>query len=167
MLNKQREFELIVRTFSDDLYRYAYFLSKNSADAEDLVQDCFQRAWKNWHKLDNPKAIKQWLFVILRREFLRQLEHLPPQSVSLDEADMLLTSNLCPEDVYKIRQALLQAPSSLSEPLLLQVLGGFSCGEIAQLQNTTSGAVMTRLTRARQWLKGVLGDEAHKKVASS
>lgn len=167
MLNKQREFELVVRTFSDGLYRYAYFLSKNSADAEDLVQDCFQRAWKNWHKLENPKAIKQWLFVILRREFLTKLNNAQPVSVSIEEADMLLSSHLCPEEVYKIRQALLQAPSSLTEPLLLQVLGGFSCDEIAQLQNTSSGAVMTRLTRARQWLKGVLGDEPQKKAASS
>ena len=52
-----------------------------------------------------------------------------------------------------MRQALQALPEPYREPLLLQVLGGFSCEEIAKMLNITAGAVMTRLTRARQALR--------------
>jgi RNA polymerase sigma-70 factor (ECF subfamily) len=52
-----------------------------------------------------------------------------------------------------MREALLALPAAYAEPLALQVLGGFSCAEIAQMLGTTEGAAMTRLTRARQALK--------------
>ena len=52
-----------------------------------------------------------------------------------------------------MRQALHLLPESYREPLLLQVIGGFSCDEIAAMMNLTPGAVMTRLTRARQVLR--------------
>ena len=57
-------------------------------------------------------------------------------------------------------------PESLREPLLMQVLGGFSCGEIAGMLATTEGAVMTRLTRARQAVRRMLErDSMRKEVA--
>lgn len=159
-----REFELAVRAFSDDLYRYAYWLTRHAADAEDLVQDCFQRAWRSWHTLSDEQAVKKWLFAILRREFLRRFEKLRPDMSSLDEAELMPLAALGPDEVYAVRQAIAQAPLSLREPLLLQVLGGFSCEEIAVLQETSPGAVMTRLTRARQWLRNCLRDGGAKET---
>jgi RNA polymerase sigma-70 factor (ECF subfamily) len=53
----------------------------------------------------------------------------------------------------ELRDALLALPGPYAEPLALQVLGGFSCAEIAAMLETSEGAVMTRLTRARQALK--------------
>lgn len=159
-----REFELAVRAFSDDLYRYAYWLTRHAADAEDLVQDCFQRAWRSWHTLSDEQAVKKWLFAILRREFLRRFEKLQPDMSSLDEAELVPVAALGPDEVYAVRQAIAQAPLSLREPLLLQVLGGFSCEEIAVLQETSPGAVMTRLTRARQWLRSCLRDGGAKET---
>lgn len=151
-----REFELAVRAFSDDLYRYAYWLTRHAADAEDLVQDCFQRAWRRWHTLSDDQAVKKWLFAILRREFLRRFEKSRPEFTSLDEAEPMPLAVLGADDVYAVHQALARAPLSLREPLLLQVLGGFSCEEIAALHDISPGAVMTRLTRARQWLRHCL-----------
>jgi RNA polymerase sigma-70 factor (ECF subfamily) len=55
-----------------------------------------------------------------------------------------------------MREALMRLPPSYAEPLALQVLGGFSCAEIASMLGITEGAVMTRLTRARQALKRVV-----------
>jgi RNA polymerase sigma-70 factor (ECF subfamily) len=52
-----------------------------------------------------------------------------------------------------MRDALMSLPASYAEPLALQVLGGFSCAEIAAMLGTTEGATMTRLTRARHALK--------------
>lgn len=162
-----RDFELAVRAFSDDLYRYAYWLTRNPADAEDLVQDCFQRAWRSWHTLNDEKAVKQWLFAILRREFLRRFEKHRPQLLDIDEAVELAAPHPGLDEVYALRQAMHRAPPSLRDPLLLQVLGGFDCDEIAALENTTTGAVMTRLTRARQWFRAFLSPTAPTKATSS
>lgn len=151
-----REFELSVHAYSNELYRYAYWLTKHPSDAEDLVQDCFQRAWRSWHTLKNEKAVKQWLFAILRHEFLRRFEKERPEFSSLDEHLELPAIGVAEDDILALRQAIQQAPVSLRDPFLLQVLGGFSCEEIAQIENTTPGAVMTRLTRARQWFRNFL-----------
>jgi len=153
---KQHTFELAVRAYSDDLYRFAYWLCKHPSDAEGLVQECFQRAWRAWHTLQDEKAVKAWLFTILRREFLRRCEKIPMETDPLEDHPDIPDTQPGHDDVLALRQALHQAPLSLREPLLLQVLGGFSCDEIAELQQTSSGAVMTRLTRARHWLRRFL-----------
>lgn len=158
-----RDFELAVRAFSDDLYRYAYWLTRSPADAEDLVQDSFQRAWRSWHTLNDEQAVKQWLFAILRREFLRRFEKHQPTLIELDEMPELAAPQPGLDDVYALRQAVHRAPANLRDPLLLQVLGGYSCDEIAALENTTSGAVMTRLTRARQWFRTFLSSSSPSK----
>ena len=64
-----------------------------------------------------------------------------------DELDLSINPQL--DVALDVRQALHALPTSLREPLLLQVLGGFSCKEIAEHLSTSEGAVMTRLTRAR------------------
>jgi RNA polymerase sigma-70 factor, ECF subfamily len=158
------DFELSVRLFSSTLYRYAYWLSRNRSDAEDLVQECFHKAWKSWHTLHDEHAVKHWLFTILRNEYLRRFSKKQPEMVSMEVAENIF-ENLhavvsSPDEIYAIQQAIHQAPPALRDTLLLQVLGGFSCDEIAQMQNTTSGAVMTRLSRARQWFRSRLRLEA-------
>lgn len=165
MNTPSRAFELTVQAYADELYRYAYWLTKHPCDAEDLVQDCFLRAWRSWHTLKDEKAVKQWLFVILRREFLRRLEKQQPVMSSLDDHMELPAIALGQDEILALRQALQQAPLSLRDPLLLQVLGGFSCEEIAQMENTSPGAVMTRLTRARQWFRSVLNPAPSPKEA--
>ncbi|TVZ40835.1 RNA polymerase sigma-70 factor (ECF subfamily) [Alteromonadaceae bacterium 2753L.S.0a.02] len=149
----QHAFELAVHAYSDDLYRYAYWLCKHQSDAEDLVQECFHRAWNAWHTLKDEKAVKSWLFTILRREFLRRFEKIRIDLDSLDDHLELPALEPGQDEILALRQALHQAPVNLREPLLLQVLGGFSCEEIAEMQQTSSGAVMTRLSRARHWLR--------------
>jgi RNA polymerase sigma-70 factor (ECF subfamily) len=154
-MNKRREFELAVQAYSDDLYRYAYWLSRHPKDAEDLVQECFCRAWKSWPDLKDCNAVKKWLFVILRREFLRRVGKQPDMD-DLEDAMELPYVSLAMDDVQTIRRLLHEAPDNLSNPLLLQVLGGFSCEEIAELETTTVGAVMARLSRARKWFRSRL-----------
>ena len=53
----KREFELAVRSFSGDLYRFAYWLSRDKYVAEELVQECFQRAWIHWESLHDALAL--------------------------------------------------------------------------------------------------------------
>lgn len=161
MSARDREFELAVKSFSGDLYRFAFWLARDRHAAEDLVQECFQRAWGNWESLNDQIALKKWLFTILRREFLRRLERKQLDTVDIDAFDLSGADTLGLDDVYGVRQALASAPTSLCEPLLLQVLGGFSAAEIADLNHTTVGAMTVRLSRARQWLRSRLkGDGA-------
>jgi RNA polymerase sigma-70 factor (ECF subfamily) len=151
-----REFELAVRSFSSDLYRFAYWLARDRYIAEELVQECFQRAWSNWASLNDPVALKKWLFTILRREFLRRFERKQFDLVDIEEVESPAADDLALDEVYGLRQALARAPESLRDVLLMQVLGGFSAEEIAELQQTSPGAITTRLSRARQWLRSAL-----------
>lgn len=153
MSARSREFELAVKTFTGDLYRFAFWLARDRHVAEDLVQECFQRAWTNWESLNDPLTLKKWLFTILRREFLRRLERKQFETVDLDGLELAAADTLGMDELYEVRQALASAPASLREPLLMQVLGGFTAEELAVLNDTTPGAIAVRLSRARQWLR--------------
>lgn len=153
MTSRSREFELAVRSFSGDLYRFAFWLARDPHAAEDLVQECFQRAWINWESLNDQVALKKWLFTILRREFLRRLERKALDTVDIEGMEIPSCDTLGMDEVYGLRQALASAPANLREALLMQVLGGFSAEELAVMGETTTGAMTTRLSRARQWLR--------------
>ncbi len=157
---KTREFEDAVRTHSGVLYRYAYWLCRDRGLAEDLIQEAFTRAWKAWDCLKDRGAVKSWLFSIVRNEHLRAFER---KSLDIDDRDVeeLDLPVDCRMDVaMDVRRALAAIPASLREPLMMQVLGGFSCAEIAVALDTTEGAIMTRLTRARQTLRRLIEGEA-------
>lgn len=161
MSAREREFELAVRSFSGDLYRFAYWLARDRHQAEDLVQECFQRAWANWASLNDSQAMKKWLFTILRREFLRRAARPGADTVDIDECELPALDAAGPDELLALREALARAPAALREPLVMQVLGGFSADELAQLHDTTAGAMTTRLSRARQWFRNyLLGEPA-------
>ena len=144
-------FEDLVRTHAADLFRYAYWLARDRAQAEDVVQEALLRGWRAFPRLRERAAAKSWLFSIVRNEYLRALGAAAPPAESLDGVDMPDER----QDFFglEMRDALLALPASYAEPLALQVLGGFSCAEIAAMIGASEGATMTRLTRARQALK--------------
>lgn len=161
--SKQRQFDALVRGYSGDLFRYAYWLCGEEALAQDLVQESFLRAWRSLDSLRETGAAKAWLITILRREHARLYERKTPQLVDVDDVDVAddreaLTPEGAGEDAL-IRAAMLKLDVKYREPLLMQVLGGFSCEEIARELNISSAAVMTQLFRARQKLKAMLGGE--------
>lgn len=159
MSTKSKEFELAVRSFHRDLYRFAFWLSRDSHVAEDLVQECFQKAWEHWESLRDAIAVKKWLFTILRRAFLRRMERKEFDSVDEDMYVELAMEQADADEAYTLRQILATTPDSLREPLLMQVLGGFSAEELAEIHQTTIGAITTRLSRARQYLRSQLQSE--------
>lgn len=147
---RQARFEQVVRAYSAELYRYGYWLCRDRFVAEDLVQETFARAWKSWDHLRDDTAAKSWLYTILRNEHARlfQRKRLDvDEHQELDELSSLAVESLGQE--LEIRDALRALAPGYREPLLLQVLGGYSCAEIAAIMNLSEGAVMTRLTRAR------------------
>jgi len=106
-------------------------------------------------KLNDPKAAKSWLITILRREFARTFERKVPKFTDLDEVDVPEDTELEPDDrleVHMLRRNIGKLAPKYREPLLLQVVLGYSCEEIAQELGVSKSAVMTQLFRAREQL---------------
>ncbi len=167
--SKQRQFDALVRGYSGELFRYAYWLCGEEALAHDLVQETFLRAWRSLDSLRETGAAKAWLITILRREHARLYERKTPQFVDVDEIEVAdERETLSPESAGEgalIRAAMQRLDAKYREPLLMQVLGGFSCEEIASELKLSSAAVMTQLFRARQKLKAMLsGDKIEAEV---
>ncbi len=155
MGNAQTRFEALVNALGADLYRFAYWLCRDRARAEDLVQETFLRAWRSLDNLREEKSAKSWLITILRREHARGYERYTPewQETELDE----IAADGAPHmEVLQMRRELAALPEEYREPLLLQVLGGYNCDEIAAMLNLSKSAVMTRLFRARQKMQAAL-----------
>lgn len=165
--NKQPKFENMVRAYSAELFRYAYWLCRDRFQAEDIVQETFTRAWQGLGGLRDASAVKSWLYTILRRENARLYER---KRLEIDEhqelEDIADSGSSSAYDDLEIRDALQSLPDGYREPLLLQVLGGFSCEEIAGMMDISTGAVMTRLSRARLAVRKLPGMRAGHKVRS-
>jgi RNA polymerase sigma-70 factor (ECF subfamily) len=164
MENAHREFQALVEAHSADLYRFAYWLCRERGRAEDLMQESFLRAWRSLGDLRDGHAAKGWLIAILRREHARQYERYAPELAELDPDD-IAGETAAPIETLVLRQELLRLSADYREPLLMQVLGGLSCREIAQAMNLSENTVMTRLFRARQKLRAALavGDNSIKR----
>jgi RNA polymerase sigma-70 factor, ECF subfamily len=163
MDTRQLKFEALVNAYSAELYRYAYWLTQHAVLAEDLVQEAFLRAWRALDSLRDADAAKAWLFTILRREIARHFAKNTEHTLSLEQDmpdEQLATPDpgLAHIDNLIVQQALARLPLIYREPLLLQVLNGYSCEEIAKLLGITAGTVMTRLCRARQQMRLALGE---------
>jgi len=161
MDNKHSQFEALVRACSSDLYRYAYWLCKQSSLAEDLVQEACLRAWKSLHTLQDVASARAWLMTIVRNEFYR---HCRKNSRVLQEWDEGIESQLSmlsyksdqSIDLIALRQAIERLPDDHREALILQVDGGFTGDEIADITGVSRNTVMTRVFRARQKLRSLL-----------
>ena len=158
-ISRRVAFEQAVSGCLDDLYRYAYWLCRERWQSEDLVQETVLRAWRGWPGLRERRAVKGWLYKILYREFARSASRGRIQTVPLDELVIEPEVHADPVLGLDMLRALAALDEQSRHALLLQVLGGFNCAEIAEVLGTSEGAVMTRLTRARQAMRHVLQSE--------
>ena len=147
-----------------DLFRFAFWLARDRVVAEDVVQDTLLRAWRSFDSLGEDAAARPWLLTIARREFARRFERKRLEMVDIEELSTLedpaLATAEAPE-VAELRAAIFALEDDYREPLVLQVLMGYSTAEIAQHMDLKPGAVLTRLFRARQKLRAaVLSGEA-------
>lgn len=151
----------LLESFRPDLTRFAFWLARDRAIAEDVVQETMLRAWRARNELRNATAIRPWLLTIVRRENARLYERKRLPTVDLDEVianqDVALAFNDTDPEIGDLRRAILSLPDEYREPLVLQVLGGLSTGEIAKELDLTVPAVLTRLFRARNKLKEIYG----------
>lgn len=162
MWNKQARFTALVDALSADLYRYAFWLCRSPEQAEDLVQETFARAWRAKDELRDERAARAWLLVTLRREHARLYERQRPQASETDP-DTLPEARRdfdASTEAWALRRELKRLSPDYCEPLVLQVIGGYSSEEIAGMLGLTPAAVTTRLFRARQQLRQALGGAA-------
>jgi RNA polymerase sigma-70 factor (ECF subfamily) len=158
----RRRFETLSAHLRPDLYRFAFWLARDRAIAEDVVQETMLRAWRSWKSLRDQRAAKQWLFTIARREHARIYERKRLDTVDLDNlvaADAPALAASDGKDGEDLRRAIARLDDDYREPLVLQVLVGYSTQEIAAHMGLTQGAVLTRLFRARNQLRKQFGLE--------
>jgi RNA polymerase sigma-70 factor (ECF subfamily) len=145
------------------LRRYAAALAGNAADADDLVQDCIERALARHDSLREPDSLGRWLRTILHNLYVTKLRRRGAASVPIEDFAEDLALSVPPEDQGQIRD-LVRALSTLSvehrQVLLLISLEGLSYREVAEVLDIPIGTVMSRLARARERLRAMLeGDE--------
>ncbi len=155
-------FSRLLEMLRPDLLRFAFWLARDRAVAEDVVQETLIRAWKSREELKDPAAARPWLLTIVRREYARLFERKRLPTVDVDEVEALGDPALASDGdagLTDLRRAIMQLPGEYREPLVLQVLGGFTTAEIAQQLGLTQPAVLTRLFRARNRLRTIYGLE--------
>lgn len=150
----------VFESLRPDLLRFAHWLARDAALAEDIVQESLLRAWRSREALKDTGAARSWLLTIVRREHARHYERKRLELVPLEE---IAETHAAPRDadpdgdVFALRHAIMQLPLEYREPLVMQVLGGFSTEEIARELSLTPTAVLTRLFRARNKLRVLCG----------
>ena len=159
---RRQKFDRVVAVYHADMYRYAAWLSRDRSIAEDVVQEALLRAWKSLDSLRDDAAAKHWLLTIVRRENARYFERKRLETVDVDDlspAQEALIAESEDEQLQVVREAIYRLEDDYREPLVLQVLMGYSTTEIAELMGLKQGAVLTRLHRARHKLKEVVEEE--------
>jgi RNA polymerase sigma-70 factor (ECF subfamily) len=158
------------------LYRYAYRLTGSAADAEDLTQEAFGRALTRMGQLREPERVKAWLYRILRNLYLHKVRDEKRHRVVPLDAVGDLPGRAADEppdiDPAKLQQALDELEEGFRTPLILFYFEEFSYRDIAEQMELPIGTVMSRLARAKAYLRAKLsppggehanGTERHEK----
>jgi RNA polymerase sigma-70 factor (ECF subfamily) len=166
--DKARRFRDAALPYLDDVYTLARYLMRNSADAEDAVQECYLRALRHFDSYRGP-AMKPWLLTILRNvcnaEFARRGKHEIPvddagTETTAEEPPMWQELQTSPETVLlrqqdeaTIRRLIAALPQPFRETVVLREVNELSYEQIAKVAGVPVGTVMSRLARARSMLR--------------
>lgn len=153
----QRNVQKLVDAHYESLYRYAYRLSGSAADAEDLTQEAFCKAQANLSQLRDFGRSKAWLFSILRNAYLHRVRAAKQQPcVSLDGVGELAepTPEPLPDiEPEQLQKALDELPEVFRTPIILYYFDEFNYRDIAEQMDLPIGTVMSRLARAKAYLR--------------
>ena len=159
---RRARFQALCQSLRPDLLRFAFWLARDRALAEDVVQETMIRAWKAQDSLLDEGAAKPWFLTIIRREYARTFERKRFVTVDVEELiakeePMLAAAD--DQELVELRAAIFRLPGEYREPLVMQVLMGYSTAEIAAELGLSNAAVLTRLFRARKQLRVMCGED--------
>ena len=143
------------------LRRYAWALLRDDDAADDLVQDCLERALGRWHLRRRDGDLRAWLFAILRNRFISGLRQKARRGVHLSSDDMTVPpSSAAPQEDRMVVRDVLSGLDALPEEqrsvLLLVSVEDLSYQDAARVLDVPIGTVMSRLSRARERLRQYL-----------
>ncbi len=159
----------LVHEYSSTLYRVAFSISRNAAEAEDMVQETFLRVLRHRDRLPEIRDARVWLIRIVWNLVLDRKRRQKTRPENEDIADLV---RVLPAKELRADQAVISAqrharilalidrlPRKEREALLLSALEELSNGEIAAVLSTTESSVRSRLFRARRDLATMIGSE--------
>ena len=165
-------FEELALPLFDSLYNYAHWMTRNQAEAEDLVQETYLKALRAYASFQAGTNFRAWMFRILRNAFLNsRTGQMYKTAVSLDSdepttaREAVATGGTPESDYFRVRnrEAIAQAIESLPLPfrevLLLSDVEEMSYADIATTLALPIGTVTSRLGRARRRLREILRDD--------
>jgi RNA polymerase sigma factor (sigma-70 family) len=162
-------FEELAMPQFDSLYNFARWLVHNSSDAEDLVQETYLKALRNFASFQSGTNFRAWMFRILKNTFLSSCSTLerrmtdamvseedgPELAVDMETPETILMNH---SDSQRLRRAIDDLPLHYREALLLCEVEDMSYQEIAEILLIPIGTVMSRLARARKSVReSILG----------
>ena len=176
----REQFIDLAMEYMPSLYSAALRMTRNPADAEDLVQESYLKAYRGFHSFQEGTNLKAWLYRILTNTYINRYraQQRRPDETSMDqEEDFFLYRHLGELDASRAGRSaedelldlfssseIVEAVESLSEtfriPVLLADVEGFSYKEIAEILDIPIGTVMSRLHRGRKALQRLLYDFA-------
>jgi RNA polymerase sigma-70 factor (ECF subfamily) len=171
------EFETEALGYLDDLYGAALRLTRNAADAEDLAQETYVKAFRAAKQFKPGSNLKAWLFTILYNAYRNERRDSGRDPVEVDSGRVELSSQIDPAaspEQRLLRDALdadLQAaldslPEAFREAVWARDVDEFSYAEIAEMLGIPLGTVMSRISRGRRMLYDKLHESRAQKVSS-